>query len=554
MRTERRKPDQIGGLAKSTFGIRGRLMALAMIALIPLIFDRVRAVEGDRADRIEAASNQAIEFARRGADDQNELLATTRAFLQVVARAYGTVARDADACGRFLVNLSMGLPWARAISVAGPDGRIVCSSNPGSIGLDISDRSHFTMAVQTRDFVVSEYLLGRRLTGPNIFASVPHLAPDGAVEAVVVGVLDVKWIERLTRALAERSGSAVLLVDRTGTVIARQPDPDAWVGRQFADHPLIRTMLAGSEGAVAEQGLDGVRRIFGFVQLPGTETRLAVGLDEKEVLRRVNGEARRSYIQLGIMGILILAGIWLGGERFIVRPIESMALAAKRVGRGEMARRISDQPWSAEFAPLAAAMDEMAAKVAAREDEMRLTNDHLAELTCLDGLTDIMNRRGFDAELQAQWERSAKLKRPVALLMIDVDHFKLFNDAQGHLAGDACLKELSKVLALVAKSESGVAARFGGEEFVLLLPSAALKRAVEVAERLRTAVEMLDIAHEGGQYGHVTVSVGVASQLPTAVTEVAHLVEAADAALYDAKHRGRNRVAAHPPAELRAAG
>ena len=492
-------------------------------------------------------------MAQRGAGEQSDLIETTRAFLRVVARSYATFAGSGEGCGSFLANLITGLPWAKAISVIEPDGQAVCSSNPGSIGRNIADRPHFRRAVQTGEFLVSDYLFGQRLPGPNLVAMLPQRAADGSIDVVVSGVLDVSWLGRLADAATRLSGSDVLMVDGTGTVVAHQPDPGHWVGRKVGDHDLVRQLMARPEGTITQDGLDGVRRLYGFVRLPGTEARLAVGLDAAEVLHRVDRAMWTSYGQLGFITAIVLVGIWYGGERLFVQPIHALAGTAKRFGQGELEARTAGRPWAAEFVPLAAALDDMAGRLSARERKLRASNSRLETLAQMDGLTGLANRRTFDARLESEWRLALPLARPVALLLVDLDYFKRLNDHDGHLAGDACLRTLGKVLeAAVRKGD--LAARYGGEEFALLLPGAGLADAINVAERLRAAVANLRLPHAAAPLGHVTVSIGVASLVPQRSVRPQTLIETADAGLYEAKRRGRNTVATYEPAALAAAG
>lgn len=538
---------------RTRFSIRVRLILLALIAALPLVVDRIRDAELERDERIGAANKQVLELAQRGASDQTDMIETTRAFLQVVARSYATFGGSGEVCGRFLANLTTGLPWAKAISVTAPNGLVVCSSNPDSIGRNLSDRSHFQQAVKTGEFVVSDFLFGQRVPGPNIVAMLPQLQSDGSIDVVVSGVLDVSWFGRIASAIAERSGSVVLMVDGMGTVITRQPDSDKWIGRQFNNHPLILELMARAEGVVTEKGLDGVRRMYGFVRLPGTEARLAVGLDEDEVLRRVHRAMGITYLQLSLIVGLVLAAIWFTGERLIVKPIRSLARSARRFGRGELGERIGDKPWVTEFIPLAAALDEMAAELALREHELRTANGRLRALAAMDGLTGLANRRELDLKLAVEWQLAIELQHPIALLMIDIDHFKLFNDHYGHPEGDSCLRKVGKILSAAIRKDADLAVRYGGEEFVLLLPGADVAEAVDVAERLRRAVEELRIAHAAAPSGHVTISVGVAALVPCAREPAERLIEVADAALYAAKRRGRNAVIVHESMTLAAA-
>jgi diguanylate cyclase (GGDEF)-like protein len=129
--------------------------------------------------------------------------------------------------------------------------------------------------------------------------------------------------------------------------------------------------------------------------------------------------------------------------------------------------------------------------------------------------------------------------------MIDVDHFKLFNDNYGHPVGDACLARLGETLGAIATQVSGFGGRYGGEEFCLLLPNTDAARALNIAEMVRAAIARLEISHASSPHQHVTVSIGAASAVPARLAASRDLIEAADASLYAAKHRGRNTVVEH---------
>jgi diguanylate cyclase (GGDEF)-like protein len=312
----------------------------------------------------------------------------------------------------------------------------------------------------------------------------------------------------------------------------------------------VRQVLASAGGTFTAEGLDGRRGIFGVMHLPTTEARLVVSFDEREVLSRIDREVGIAYVQLVLFGIIILLAAWFGGERLIVEPIRALSRIATRIGRGELDVHPGRQTWAAEFAPLAAALDDTAVNLAKREHDLRAANLHLEELASIDGLSGLANRRSFNVRLEAEWQRAAKLRRPVSLLMIDVDHFKLFNDNYGHVAGDNCLRVVGAMITAMATRTSDFAARYGGEEFTLLLPDAAIEKALEIAERLRGEVDRLAIVNEGAPAGAVTVSIGVAALVPAADQDARTLIEAADIGLYAAKRRGRNAVVAHTAVEL----
>jgi diguanylate cyclase (GGDEF)-like protein len=175
-------------------------------------------------------------------------------------------------------------------------------------------------------------------------------------------------------------------------------------------------------------------------------------------------------------------------------------------------------------------------------EELLTTNARLTLLASLDGLTGIANRRSFDERFAHEWSRAVRHRKPLALAMIDLDNFKQFNDLYGHLAGDRCLCAVADALARQVQRPEDLVARFGGEEFALLLPHTSADGAVHVVERIRAAILDLGIEHAGNIWNRVTVSIGYSALTPTMSDGQSGLIQLADAALYQAKSRGRNRV------------
>jgi diguanylate cyclase (GGDEF)-like protein len=176
----------------------------------------------------------------------------------------------------------------------------------------------------------------------------------------------------------------------------------------------------------------------------------------------------------------------------------------------------------------------------------KLAQTELERLASHDGLTGVVNRRGFDEKLHTEWSRSCREALPMALIMIDVDHFKRFNDNYGHQAGDECLKKIAAALMQSVLRPFDVVARYGGEEFAVILPSIDEVGASQVAQRILQTVTALAIPHSGAEDGqHVTVSLGVAAAQSLQGMHCEQLIAAADRALYQAKHTGRNRIVLH---------
>jgi diguanylate cyclase (GGDEF)-like protein len=206
---------------------------------------------------------------------------------------------------------------------------------------------------------------------------------------------------------------------------------------------------------------------------------------------------------------------------------------------------ISESTVEAAFAVLRMARGRHAKReqqLTARLRRLEQANKDLERLVCIDQLTGVANRRHFDDLLTTEWKRAARLGAQLSLLMLDLDYFHALNERYSHLGGDACLKRVAGAMADCLRRPSDIVARYGGDEFVALLPDTDARGAWVVAERLRVHVEQLQLPHEGSCCSAVvTLSAGMATSTPTADRSCETLVAAADLALFRAKQDGRNR-------------
>jgi diguanylate cyclase (GGDEF)-like protein len=230
--------------------------------------------------------------------------------------------------------------------------------------------------------------------------------------------------------------------------------------------------------------------------------------------------------------------------------LRAVLLLENQLGRGafsaerlDAARLIAGQiAVSLDNALLYASLEQ---KVTQRTEELNVANEQLAQLSVTDPLTGLANRRRMTEVLQSEWQLLGSSGRPLAIIMIDVDHFKRYNDHYGHLAGDECLRRVATAIATAARA-TDLTARYGGEEFVVVLPRADTDAAARAGERIRAAIAGLAEPHALAEAGFVTVSVGVAAAVPTLDGLAENLVKAADTQLYQAKRNGRNQVAVGP--------
>jgi diguanylate cyclase (GGDEF)-like protein len=535
---------------KKLLGIRARLALLAVILVAPLMLERARSLEDNRAKQIAAASEQFVNLTRHSADTQREVVSSVETMLKSAAyiRASGGIARS---CEILRASLPTNLPWIRSIMIVSKDGLVQCSTLNMQVGLNIGDREYFRKAQETRGFVFSDYLFGKTNGRPMMMAAYPVSALNPEEDAVVVAGINIDWLSQIMTNLGGRPGISSVLVDSAGVVIAAPADQTSMIGRPLDAVPLMAAVAEkalssdASTGSLSFTASDGSNRALSFARIAGTQSRLIVSIDEARVTAAINREIRTAYLQLGFVCLFVLLGALVGAEKLIINPIEVMTGMARRFGEGDWSARVARSKLPSEFVPLARAFNAMAAQLSQRERELVATNDRLTVMASIDMLSGLANRRGFQSRLDFEWMKAQQYDSELSLLMIDVDHFKLYNDTYGHPEGDACLTRLGETLSGIAADTMGFAGRYGGEEFCLLLPNTDALKALTVGETVRAAVQELRIPHATSSHQTVTVSVGVAATLPNDTQRPGDLIEAADAALYAAKHRGRNTVVEH---------
>lgn len=250
-------------------------------------------------------------------------------------------------------------------------------------------------------------------------------------------------------------------------------------------------------------------------------------LDGYEAAKRLRREHPDDWVPIIFLSSMeadqdLDRAIEAGGDDYLVKPVSFVVLNAKirALHRLETMRR----------------------KLVGLTGELADANRTLEAMARMDGLTGIANRRYFDSYLPSELARSARSRAPLSLVLIDIDHFKTFNDHYGHQAGDACLRQVAGALRAAQRRPADLAARYGGEEFAMVLPETPLEGALEVAKQIAERVAQLEIPHAGSTTNRVlTLSQGIATCPPGDASTCERLVEHADKALYLAKERGRNR-------------
>ena len=351
-----------------------------------------------------------------------------------------------------------------------------------------------------------------------------------------------------------------------GTVVAHT-DPREY-GKKL-DSPFVQSAMVAHRSLSVHKHTQGGRVLH--VSMPvisglrwGTivaDTSLS-GLDDRVVANQLTVLASTFLIACSTAVL-----IWTLLSRMVFLPLEGFARTSRAIGQGDFSARLSVPETKDELALLGNTINEMADKVQSHASQLEATVqartreledantalakvnrdlasavDELARLARTDGLTQLNNHRTFQELISQEVRRSKRSNSPLTLLMIDVDHFKTYNDTHGHPAGDRVLKQVADILKTSLRT-TDIVARYGGEEFAILLVDTPLSFAAKVADKVRTAVRTAKFegAPESQPNGRITVSIGMAGW-PMHGRTAPDLVQAADTALYDAKRAGRDQV------------
>jgi diguanylate cyclase (GGDEF)-like protein len=318
--------------------------------------------------------------------------------------------------------------------------------------------------------------------------------------------------------------------------------------------------LGEGDGEMLELDYRAAPIIHGFRQIPEIGGGCIMAhIEQAEAFAQVDSLRKSGLgILLANLALLMLATWFLA--RTILRPMANLLRATGKIIDGDYSFRVEEQVGGLEISTLARSFNRMTERLHITLDELRennaqlemrvkersvelqAANQQLLILSTTDALTGLANRRQFDSILDKEWRRAQRQGIPIALVLTDVDHFKLFNDTYGHQGGDECLRRIASVLADHAQRAGDLAARYGGEEFAIIMPGADPDDALAWAEAVRQAVMELGIPHKHSQNGIVTLSAGISSMQPAEGLSPADLIAQADKALYHAKEMGRNQV------------
>jgi len=370
-------------------------------------------------------------------------------------------------------------------------------------GAGVADREYFTFHQQNASLIghVGPAIRSRQNGDWIIPISRRLNDQDGNFQGVLMAGIKMSYFDRFFKSFSLDDQGEMSLALSDGTLLARRPFDEARIGRPLVEEHIFKHDLAtGMSGdAMIRSDVDGIVRLYGHQHLQAYPLVVTAAMSEDAILAGWHDRAFKSSLIVA----LVVLGICLFGWVF-VRQVRN----SERI-----------------------------------EADLREAQQALELIATHDSLTGLANRRLFERALDIEFGRGARQRSPLSLIMVDIDFFKRYNDTYGHVAGDHCLAQVATVLKDCCHRKADLAVRYGGEEFAVLLPDTNLHGAMALAEQIRHRVIDKHIAHSGSPTGFLTVSLGCYAFVPSSLDSVEVFIQRADAALYQAKHSGRNRVA-----------
>ncbi|MEO6678016.1 MAG: diguanylate cyclase [Pseudomonas sp.] len=324
---------------------------------------------------------------------------------------------------------------------------------------------------------------------------------DGNFQGVLLAGIKMAYFDQFFKSFNIDEHGSMFLALTDGTLLARRPFVESQIGTSLAQGTIFQKHLpnANSGNAMIGSVVDGTVRLYGYRQLEAYPVVVSAASSKDAILKDWYATA----FQSSVIVALVVLGVGLFGWVFIHQVRDGGRIEA----------------------------------------DLRQAQEALELIATHDSLTGLANRRLFERALDIEFGRGARQSSPLSLVMLDIDFFKRYNDTYGHVAGDHCLAEVARALKSCCHRKADLAVRYGGEEFAVLLPDTDIHGAMVIAEQIRRSVMDKNITHSGSPTGYVTVSLGCYSFIPTGRDSIEVFIQRADAALYQAKHSGRNRSA-----------
>ena len=352
--------------------LRVRMLLLVLLAVVPALGLVLYSGLEARYQEGARAREQVLQLVQRISRDQEQAIKETRQLLITLAQLPAARERDAEACSRILGGISRLHVRYANLGAIRPDGSVFCSAVRVSASPNARDSGWFQQALRTRNFSVSQFHFGG-ITGRAVLTMAYPVLGGGEVAAVVFASLDLAWLNRYLSESLLPPGSVLAVMDRRGTLLARYPDPEFWVGENIADTPLAREILAHQRAAVTEaRGMDNIPRLYAYAPLAPALTQgvyVYIGIPSALAYAEPERVLRRNLLGLGLVALLAIAAAWWGGA-FLLRRAQPLLAATRRLAAGDLAARSGIDYGVDEIGQVARSFDHMAEALLARDQAL----------------------------------------------------------------------------------------------------------------------------------------------------------------------------------------
>jgi signal transduction histidine kinase/putative methionine-R-sulfoxide reductase with GAF domain/HAMP domain-containing protein len=424
-------------MRRALFSLQARLLLLVLFALVPAFGLTLYSAAADRQRAMAEVQQNALRLVWVAASDHGRLIESAHHVLIVLAQLPPVRGRDPTACNALFVDLIRQYPLYAGFAAVTPKGDVFCSAPSPDAPVNFADRAWFQQVVHTRAFTVSSYQIGRISGKAIVVLASPLLDEEGRLQAVVSIGLDLAWLNQLAAEAQLPAGAILMVVDRTGTILARHPDAEGWVGRSAPDAAIVRAILARQgEGTTEAVGIDGVPRLYAFtpLRLPaGTgsapdenEAYVSIGIPRRVAFAEIDRTLARNLVGLGMVALLALAAAWVGGQVFILRQVRELSAATQRLAAGDLSARSELAHDLGELSELGRTFNRMAEALEQRESERREAESERA--ATLESLRESEQRyRSLYATVQRQARELTLLDQVRTALARELDPPALFH-------------------------------------------------------------------------------------------------------------------------------
>ena len=518
---------------------RGRILVLVILAALPALLLTVYSAIERRGSEERQARAELKRLVRLAAMQQLQVVEGARQMMVASSPILLTLLEDRQRCTQYFASLlAQNRKTYHSMGLFSESGDLLCNAATWRDKVYGGDRLYFRLAKETGRFAVGEYQIDRVTGQAGINFGFPVRDAQDKIRAVAFAGLDLEDLGRMAEETPLPPEGILSVIDVKGTILARKPALRERIGQKLWNPQVIEAVLAGTEGVLEARGEDGVDWLLAheaFAKNPdgAFPLRVLVTVPLNRVFAEANRALVRDLLGISLATLFLLVGVWFGAEWFMLRKFRALLRAADRMRAGDLNARTGIRHGEEELSQLAHAFDDMAGALQLREQKLQ-------EQAISDPLTGLYNRRYLNEFLPRELGRSGRNAVPVAVMLIDLDHFKRVNDSFGHEAGDIVLVAVGALLKEKVRG-SDIACRYGGEEFALVLPETGEEPAARRAEDIRVAISNLGLSHARKPLGKVTASFGIAL-FPDHAQDTDALLRVADVALYAAKGAGRNRV------------